>query len=282
MLIPTVSQVLSSASQRLSFSQEAPRLDAEVLVAHALDYSRTQLYLYSDKRLTEADCLAIDALVDRRCNGEPIAYIVGGKEFWSLNFKVTPDTLIPRPETEHLVELALARIPEDEAWQIVDLGTGSGAIAIAIANERPACQLLAIDKSEAALMVARDNAETLGVKNVCFRKSDWFAALNAALFHMVVSNPPYIARQDKHLTRGDVASEPKNALVAGVDGLDDVRKIIKQAKAHLLPEGYLLLEHGWNQAADVKAIFEEASYKDICTHKDLAGLARISQGAWGL
>jgi len=280
MFSSTISQILASSSHRLAALHDTARLDAEVLIAHVLNFSRTQLYAWSGKMLSEADCRAIDVLIARRCNGEPVAYIVGYKEFWSLNFKVTRDTLIPRPETEHLVELALTQIPKKGAWQIADLGSGSGAIAIAIAKERPACQLLAVDKSAPALKIASENAAVLSVKNIRFCQSNWFESLHGESFDLIVSNPPYISLQDKHLSQGDVIYEPKSALVSGADGLDDIRQIIKQAKKHLQPGAALLLEHGWSQATDVRAIFSAASYSNIYSHKDLAEHERVSQGVW--
>ncbi len=275
---PTIAQMIENASQRLAPLNESARLDAEVLVAHGLNFSRTQLYTWSDKKLKESECSLIADLIHRRYQGEPIAYILGYKEFWSLNFKVTQDTLIPRPETELLVELALAKIPARASWKIADLGTGSGAIAVAIGKERPHCQILAVDKSEKALQVAIENAKHLSVNNIDFRQSNWFSALNEEEFDMIVSNPPYIATHDNHLTQGDLISEPRAALASGIDGLNDLREIIHHATAHLKPGAALLLEHGWDQAAIVRAVFRENVYNNICSYHDLSDIQRVTEG----
>lgn len=278
MSLTSISQILHRASQRLALVSGSVRLDAEVLVAHALNLSRTQLYIHSDRKLTAEEEADIDAFVARRFQGEPIAYIVGSKEFWSLSFKVTQATLIPRPETEHLVELALSIIPEDASWCIADLGTGSGAIAISVAKERQASQIFAVDKSSIALGVARENAFALDAKNVQFIQSDWFSELGNRTFNLIISNPPYIARQDEHLNQGDLVFEPKSALVSGDDGLHDIRRIVENAKNHLIAGGALLLEHGWDQSEAVRAILEEFSYSSIQTHQDLSGCERITTG----
>lgn len=282
-MVCSLSQHVEGSVQRLLSFHDTARLDAEVLTAYALNFSRTQLYTWSDKILTDAECELINALVDRRRKGEPVAYIVGHQEFWSLNFKVTVDTLIPRPETESLVELALNNIPVDKVCRIMDLGTGTGAIAIAIAKERPQCQVVAIDESVAALKVAIENATALGVTNVSFKQSDWFNSVDdKEVFDMLVSNPPYIEEKDKHLSEGDVACEPKNALVSGADGLDDIRKIIGQAQKYLKESAALIIEHGWDQAPKVRSIFCENVYDDICSHKDLSGIERITMGRYSI
>ena len=274
----SISQIIESSTQRLMPLYDTARLDSEVLTAHVLNYSRAQLYTWSDKILTEPEIDNIEQLIDRRYKGEPVAYILGRQEFWSLDFKVTPDTLIPRPETEQLVEFSLNHIPVDQSFHVMDLGTGSGAIAIAIANERPQVQILAVDTSEPALKVAMENAVNLGVTTVSFKQSDWFSSVGEEEFDLLISNPPYIEEDDEHLSEGDVACEPKSALVSGVDGLDDIRKIINQAKKYLKQNAVLVLEHGWNQAAKVRMIFDEESYTDVCSYKDLAGIERITTG----
>ncbi len=275
---PTIAQIIESASQRLAPVNASARLDAEILVAHGLNFSRTQLYTWANKELKEAECSLITNLIHRRYQGEPIAYIVGYKEFWSLNFKVTQDTLIPRPDTELLVELALEKIPTHGTWQIADLGTGSGAIAIAIGKERPHCQILAVDKSEQALQIAIENAHHLNVNNIVFCQSNWFSAINEKQFDLIVSNPPYIATHDKHLIQGDLISEPRVALASGVDGLKDLREIISCAKAHLKPGANLLLEHGYDQATIVRTIFKEDGYNHIHSHLDLSSIERVTLG----
>lgn len=274
----SISQVLSSSSQRLINSCDTPRLDVEVLVAHALNFTRTQLYLYSDRQLTLEQTASIDALVARRYEGEPVAYIVGFKEFWSMNFKVTNATLIPRPETEHLVELALTKIPSDACWQVADMGTGSGAIAVAIAKERPNSRVIAVDESDAALSVAKQNAKALNTSNIRFTRSHWFNSLGEMVFDLIISNPPYIAVEDAHLKQGDLVFEPSSALVSGSDGLDDIRQIALKAKSHLTDGGELLLEHGWSQGSAVQKILTECLYLDVRTHKDLSGNERITTG----
>jgi len=276
----SISQLIENSTQRLTPLYDTARIDAEVLIAHALNFSRTQLYTWSDKVLSDEECDKANTLVRRRYEGEPVAYIVGFQEFWSLDFKVTPDTLIPRPETEHLVEFSLANIPVDKFFRVADLGTGSGAIAIAIAKERPQCQLVAVDESEAALKVAVENAKALGVSNITFKQSNWFDSLKGETFDLIVSNPPYIEELDKHLSEGDVAYEPRSALASGIDGLDDIRQIIRQAKDHLNSNAALVLEHGWDQAVKVRAIFKEEKYDSISSYDDLAGIERISIGRY--
>jgi len=276
----SISQVIENSTQRLNPLYDTARIDSEVLVAHALNFSRTQLYTWSDKALSDDECEHIRNLIDRRCEGEPVAYIVGHQEFWSLDFKVTSATLIPRPETEHLVEFSLKNIPIDKVCRIADLGTGSGAIAISIAKERPLIQMIAVDDSEAALNVAIENAQVLGVSNINFKLSNWFDSLKDETFDLIVSNPPYIEEQDKHLSKDDVASEPRSALASGEDGLDDIRQIIYQAKDHLKPNAMLVLEHGWNQAAKIRSIFEEQKYVNINSHDDLSGIERLTVGSY--
>jgi len=271
-----ISQVLEQATQKISPFHGSARLDAEVLVAYALAYSRTQLYTWSDKVISESEIEAIDKLVNRRCGGEPVAYIVGSQEFWSLNFKVTSDTLIPRPETELLVEFALDNMPVDRQFKILDLGTGTGAIAITLAKERPKSQVVAIDNSHAALKVAIENAKILDVSNIAFERSNWFDSLDGSAFDMIISNPPYIEESDKHLCQGDVSSEPRSALVSGVDGLDDISKIIGQGKDFLRPGAILVFEHGWNQSGQVRELFRNALYEEVSSYKDLAGIERIT------
>jgi len=276
----SISQVIESSTLRLISQFDTARVDAEVLVAHALNVSRTQLYTWSDKTLSSDEIDLVHKFIDRRCKGEPIAYIVGHQEFWSLDFKVTPVTLIPRPETEHLVEFSLEKTPVDKKYRIADLGTGSGAIAISIAKERGQSQLIAVDESEAALKVAAENAKALGVSNITFKQSNWFDSLKGETFDLIVSNPPYIEELDKHLSKGDVACEPRSALVSGIDGLDDIRQIIRQAKSHLKPNAVLMLEHGWDQAVKVRSIFKEEKYDNIKSYDDLAGIERITVGSY--
>jgi release factor glutamine methyltransferase len=272
----TIRELLTNAANRLG--GRAARLDAELLLAHALGESRAWLYARPEHVPEATQRALFEILVASREHGEPIAYLTRHREFWSLDLAVTPDVLIPRHETELLVELALARIPEDRDMRIADLGTGSGAIALAIARDRPRARVLATDASVAALDVARDNARRLGIGNVSFAIGDWCAPLGADRFDLIVSNPPYIENDDPHLGEGDVRFEPSSALVAGVDGLDAIRRIVIEARDHLVERGSLLIEHGWDQAARVRALFEASGYLDVATVRDYAGQDRVTYG----
>ena len=270
----SVSQLLKQASKQLEAVSDSNQLDAELLLAHALDKNRTWLHTWSDSELSAAQQQQFDTLLQRRLQGEPIAYILGEQAFWSLTLKVTPDTLIPRPETEQLVELALEKIPVDANWQILDLGTGSGAIALAIAHERPGCKVMAIDQSAQALQVARHNAEQHHISNVQFIQSHWFTALGEQGFQLIVANPPYVCENDPHLSQGDVRFEPLAALAGGTDGLDDLRIIVDQARQFLEPGGWLILEHGYDQAEAVQKLLIKHGYQQVQSLRDLAGQPR--------
>lgn len=274
----TVRSLISDAISVLNQVSDSSRLDAEVLLCHSLNWSRTKLFLEQDQLLSDNQLERFSQLIARRKHGEPIAYITGEQEFWSLPLAVNSATLIPRPETEHLVEQALLKIPVREKQHLLDLGTGSGAIAIAIASERPLCDCVAVDASEAALIVAKKNAEHLGYINIRFYWSDWFANLAAEKFNVIVSNPPYIEENDPHLLQGDVVFEPRSALTSGTDGLSDIRLICQQANNYLYANGWLMLEHGWNQAEAVRKILIENGFLDVHSVKDLAGIERISLG----
>jgi release factor glutamine methyltransferase len=258
--------------------RKLPRLEAEILLCHVLGVTRSYLFAWPEKFLTLNQYAQFQALLARRAQGEPIAYLTGHKAFWSLDLQVTENTLIPRPETELLVEQALARLPPDCRDLVIDLGTGSGAIALAIAQERPGCRVLATDKSAAALKVARANAQALGLHRVQFLNSDWWAALGDIKASLIVSNPPYVAVADPHLNQGDVRYEPRSALVGGSDGLADIRQLITQSFDHMVAQGWLLLEHGYDQAEAVRALFEQQAYESVMTYKDLAGLPRVTVG----
>ncbi|OOG22945.1 protein-(glutamine-N5) methyltransferase, release factor-specific [Thioalkalivibrio denitrificans] len=264
---------------------EAPRGDlrreAEILLGHLLGRDRGWLLAHDDEPVPPETAAAFRALHARRMAGEPVAYLTGRRGFWTLELCVTPDVLIPRPETERLVEQALACIPEDARWDVADLGTGSGAIALALASERPACRIVATDANPAALAVARTNAERHGIRNVAFLEGEWWQPLQGRHFHLVVSNPPYVADDDPHLARGDVRFEPRHALAAGEQGLDDLKVIISGAPAHLHPGGMLLLEHGYDQGEAVRRLLREAGFRDVETWQDLAGHERVSGGLWG-
>lgn len=270
----TIEQALVEAAARFSDS-DSPRLDAELLLAWVLDCTRTSLRTWPERELQDAARANFEKLVEQRVAGQPTAYLIGWREFWSLDLQVTPATLIPRPDTETLVEAALLRIPENAAWRIADLGTGSGAIALAIAAERPACRVIATDNSPNALKVAEKNARMQGLGNLEFHLGDWFKALNGDPFDMILSNPPYIAEADPHLDQGDVRFEPRTALTSGADGLDALRHIVAGAGEYLREGAWLLLEHGYDQQAAVKALLGEAGYNELECLRDLGGQPRV-------
>jgi release factor glutamine methyltransferase len=252
--------------------------DAELLMAHVLDKPRSWLYAHSEALLPPSVAERFDALVSQRARGVPVAYLTGRRGFWSFELAVTPDTLIPRPETELLVEAALKRLPPERRLRVADLGTGSGAIALAIARERALAEVVASDVSEAALAVARGNAGALGVANVVFRAGDWCAPLRGERFDLIASNPPYIAGDDGHLQAGDLRYEPGLALTPGGDGLDAIRAIVSGAPGCLQPDGWLLLEHGHDQGVAVRALLTEAGFVDVATLPDLEGRDRVAVG----
>lgn len=250
--------------------------DAELLLAHALGRSRSWLYAHRDDPIDAVDADRYRALLARRAAGEPAAYLTGRRGFWSFDLRVTPDTLIPRPETELLVELALARLPVAADLRLADLGTGSGAIALALAHERRRARVVAVDVSPGALEVARVNAVELGLANVEFRQGDWLVPLAGERFDLIASNPPYIAEGDPHLD--DLRHEPAPALSSGHDGLDAIRTIAREAPAHLVPGGWLLLEHGWDQGQAVRGILVAVGFTDVMTDRDLEDRDRVTSG----
>ncbi|SHL72503.1 peptide chain release factor N(5)-glutamine methyltransferase [Rhodanobacter sp. OK091] len=271
-----VRHMLAAATQQLG-----ERLDAELLLLHVVKKPRSWLFTHADD-VPDMDVQTDYArLLDRRANGEPVAYITGHGGFWSLDLEVTPATLIPRPETELLVELALQRLPDDNACSVADLGTGSGAIALAIAHERPHAQVVATDASADALAVARRNAQRHAIGNIAFVHGDWLAPLAGRQFELIVSNPPYIETADPHLGQGDLRFEPVSALASGLDGLDDIRRIVHDAPARLHPGGWLLFEHGWNQGEASRALLQEAGYAEVFTAQDLEQRDRVSGGRFG-
>mgnify|MGYP001826611506 FL=1 len=253
--------------------------DAEILLAHCLGKSRTWLYTWPDAAVSEACAEQFRGLVQRRTMGEPVAYLTGHREFWSLDLAVTTSTLIPRPETETLVEWALELSLPEQA-DVVDLGTGTGAIALALATERPTWRVTAVDRSDAALAVARENVQRCGLNNVNVARSDWFTALAGQAFDLIVSNPPYVEEDDEHLAQGDVRFEPRVALVAGKAGLDDITRIVDRAPDFLRPGGWLLLEHGYRQGHEACALLQQRGFEAVDTRRDLAGQDRISGGRW--
>lgn len=260
----------------LNLDASTARIETQCLLQAVLQVNRAYLFTHPERVLNAAEFARYRTLFARRLCGEPIAYLLGEREFFGLTFKVTPATLIPRPDTELLVELALEKIPQQGVCRVLDLGTGSGAIALSIAHARPNAQVVAVDASEAALDVAQQNQQKLSVKNVKFLHSDWFAALAQQRFDVIVSNPPYIEFADAHLTQGDVRFEPLSALASGLDGLDDIRRISAQAMQHLNPRGWLMLEHGYNQARQVRAILQQANFQQLFSARDLAGIERVS------
>jgi len=279
-----IAHALASALTALSETSgnNEAKFEAQLLLQHTLNVNRAWLIAHEDDDLAPEKLAGFTQLVDRRLNGEPIAYILGEREFYGLNLMVTPDTLIPRADTETLVEAALSKIPShnpsSRRTAILDLGTGSGAIALAIAKNRPQADVIAIDASPAALAIAQRNAGHLQIGNVQFVLSDWFAVLENTRFDVIVSNPPYIEDTDAHLQQGDLRFEPLSALASGADGLDDIRRIIDGCLLYLQPQGWLMLEHGYNQAQPVADLMAQAGLLNIETIQDLGGNDRVTIG----
>lgn len=278
----TIQQLLvqsqRAVTKTLGLSTTEARIEVQMLLQRVLKVPRVYLLAHSEQILDETQQANYDLLLQRRLQGEPIAHLLGEREFFGLNFKVTPATLIPRPETELLVDLALHRMPQGRPCRLLDLGTGSGAIALTIAHARPNVDVVAVDASDAALQVARENAQRFGLVNAHFLHSDWFSALDDDRFDLIVSNPPYIAADDTHLAQGDVRFEPMSALASGVDGLDDIRHIVTVAPNFLAANGWLLLEHGYDQAGAVRTLLRENGFDEIFSAKDIAGIERASGG----
>ena len=273
-----VSQSLADARRVLAPQTDSPRLEAEVLLAHVLGLDRAALLARPESALTPEARARFEALVARRAHGEPVAYLTGTREFWSMKFEVSRDVLIPRPETERLVEAALERIPMRASARVADLGTGCGAIALAVARERPQASIVATDLSREALKVAQKNLRLSGIGNVRLLACDWFDAIDAAAFDLILSNPPYVADADPHLRQGDLPREPQLALAGGPDGLDAIRVIVAGARRRLAENGALMLEHGFDQGAAVRRLLENAGLRRIFTLKDYAGHDRVSGG----
>lgn len=270
----TIEALLSHAAATIG------RVDAEWLLAHAVARPRSWLFAHAGDPVPPDAAERFETLRLRRHGGEPVAYLTGTQGFWTLELEVSPATLVPRPETELLVELALARIAVDAAARIADLGTGSGAIALAIARERPRAAVIATDASAAALQVARRNAARNRIANIEFREGDWLAPLAGETCDLIASNPPYIAEGDPHLGEGDLRFEPASALSSGADGLDALRAIIRAAPGHLRSGGWLLLEHGWEQGEPVRTLLHEGGFIDIETARDLEDRERTTFGRW--
>jgi release factor glutamine methyltransferase len=271
---PFMTDTVSSA---LAMSGLVP-VDARVLLSHVLGCDRAWLAAHRDAALDATQRTAFQALARRRRDGEPVAYLTGRREFHGLELEVTPDVLIPRPETELLVEMALERADREATLDVLDLGTGSGAVALAIAHERPRWRVTGIDVSTAALEVARRNAQRLGVVGVEWLQSDWYAALGERRFDLIVANPPYVASGDDYLTQGDLRFEPQVALASGADGLDAIRHIVADAHARLRDHGWLALEHGYDQAERVRTLLGDERFDRIASRRDLAGIERVTTG----
>ncbi len=268
----TIAQVMTDTRHALE------SVDVRLLLQHVLKVEYAFLLTYPEYELTATQKQSFQQLLQRRIQGVPIAYLIGKRDFYDLTFKVNEAVLIPRPETELLVELALERIPPDRSCRILDLGTGSGAIALTLAKHRPLAQMVAVDVSPAALAVCRENARTLRVDNVNFVTGNWFDELSGERFDLIVSNPPYVARDDLHLQQGDLRFEPQVALAAEDNGLACIQQIIAAAPHHLATMGWLLLEHGHDQAEACRELLQQADFSNMCSHPDLAGIMRVSGG----
>ena len=269
---------LRQAASELSAS-ESPKRDAEILLEFVTGKARTYLLAFGETQLSAEQEAQLATLLARRKTGEPVAHLVGEREFWSLPLYVSPATLIPRPDTECLVEQALSRLPA-QACRILDLGTGTGAIALALASERPDCEVTAVDVMPDAVALAQRNVARLGFPNVTVLQSSWFSALDNRTFGMIVSNPPYIDEHDPHLTQGDVRFEPLTALVAANEGLADIVHIVTTSRQQLHPGGWLLVEHGWTQGDAVRDVFIAAGYRAVETCRDYGGNDRLTLGQW--
>jgi len=274
---PASIRLLLEQATRL-LTTDSPQLDAEVLLAHALDQPRSHLRAWPEKIPSTEQLEDFQRLLQTRLQGEPVAYLTGQREFWSLPLTVTPATLIPRPETETLVALALERIPKDRRTDIADLGTGSGAIALAIAHERPGCRMLATDTSAAAIETATANAVQLGIRNIEFLCGDWCTPLQGRQFDVIASNPPYIKDTDPHLQQGDVRFEPHTALAAGPQGMDELTKIAHCARQYLRTGGWLLMEHGYDQRDAVTQLLTLGGFSQVVDYQDDTGVDRVIVG----
>ncbi len=275
-VLPTIAQWLAASTGALQSLSDSARIDAEILLAHVLQKDRAYLFTWPERTLTQQQLVLAQQYLDRRKAGEPVAYILGEKEFWSLPLFCDSSTLIPRPDTEALVEVVLANLPSQTA-RILDLGTGTGAIALALAHECKNCKVDAVDFSASAVVLAERNRQRLGLGNVMCRKSDWFSAVEGK-YDVIVSNPPYIDEGDPHLQCGDVRFEPSSALVADAEGLADIKKIIEMSPGYLQAGGLLALEHGFQQAAVVRDIFQACAYRGVKTVRDYGGNERVTFG----
>ena len=275
--------LLNQASKKLvdviGLDPAEASLEVNLLLQHLLKVNRAWVMTHERDVLNADQLQDFRLLLKRRLDGEPIAYILGVREFYGLPLKVTPATLIPRPDTETLVDAALQKTPKGMPWHILDLGTGTGALALAIAKHRSHCKLTAVDASHDAIAVAIQNAQHLNLTNIRFIESNWFSNLVGQRFEVIVSNPPYIAEGDCHLTQGDLRFEPRSALVSGVDGLDDIRRIVQDAPNYLKPNGWLMFEHGYDQAQSVATLLKGNDFSQIDHAQDLAGTLRVTFGS---
>ncbi len=275
----TVENAITTGANLLASSSDSAKLDAQVLLLNILQKPRSYLFTWPEKQLTDEQSQAFERVCERRLNGEPVSHITGYREFWSLQLEVNPTTLIPRPDTETLVELALScNVPNDA--KVLDLGTGTGAIALALGSEMPTWDIIAVDRIDNAVALAKRNQKRLAINNVCVKQSNWFSALNNKKFDLIVTNPPYIKYNDKHLHQGDVRFEPLSALVADDAGLADIKQIITQSRDYLHSNGYLLIEHGFEQSAAVRHIFNQMAFINVSTVKDLGNNDRVTFGQW--
>lgn len=273
----TVTELLIEAEQNINCSSSA-RLDAEILLCDVMQFNRSKIYSHPDQLIADEQLVLFKSLIEQRRLGHPVAHLTGKKEFWSLELAINEDTLIPRPETELLVETALQIIPDDTAFNILDLGTGSGAIAIAIASERPLSKIVATDINANTLNMAKKNAAFHALPNIQFLVSDWYNEIPSQTYDLIVSNPPYIKQDDEHLSQGDVRFEPELALVAGADGMHAINIIIELAKPYLTSNAPLLIEHGYDQKELVQHCFLKNGFKQVTTVQDLSGQDRITYG----
>lgn len=276
----SIKSALAESTSTLASISESALLDAEILLCQVLQKDRSHLRAWPDKQLEATQLKQFKALVEERQKGMPVAYLTGRREFWSRDFLVTPDVLIPRPDTELLIELSLQLTPPDQPAKLLDLGTGSGIIAITLAAERPHSQVIATDLIPAALEIAKRNAKRHHITNIRFQQSDWLDNVPDTQFDLIVSNPPYIAEDDSHLQEGDIRFEPQTALVAAQHGLQAIETIVKSACRHLKPHGHLLIEHGYNQQLLVQTIFQDLRYDKVHTYQDLSGQPRVTYGQW--